>query len=178
MTAATRCNFCYLDDMKHFAEGIGASLTLHEERGGIEVRINNTMAAWFQSLPPECVCLGMTVHILRAGRALCGLTGFPRDWPPSHRWVPEADADAATCHACCFTHIVMAQGRPGFRCPDCDSHEFLEGPHGGMSINFCCRQCGARFNDCVGWIDRTQADGDERESWAQPFIPRANYLRG
>lgn len=32
-------------------------------------------------------------------------------------------------------------------CPFCQSREFLEGPHGGLSINFKCKKCEARFND-------------------------------
>jgi DNA-directed RNA polymerase subunit RPC12/RpoP len=32
-------------------------------------------------------------------------------------------------------------------CPFCKSKEFLEGPHGGLSINFKCAKCGATFND-------------------------------
>lgn len=32
-------------------------------------------------------------------------------------------------------------------CPFCQSHNFLEGPHGGLSINFKCAECGAAFND-------------------------------
>lgn len=32
-------------------------------------------------------------------------------------------------------------------CPFCASIEFIEGPHGGESINFKCADCGAGFND-------------------------------
>ena len=34
-------------------------------------------------------------------------------------------------------------------CPFCKSKDFLEGPHGGLSINFKCanKECGATFND-------------------------------
>lgn len=32
-------------------------------------------------------------------------------------------------------------------CPFCESKEFLEGPHGGLSINFKCVGCGTTFND-------------------------------
>lgn len=32
-------------------------------------------------------------------------------------------------------------------CPFCHTNYFLEGPHGGMSVNFKCRECGATFND-------------------------------
>jgi hypothetical protein len=34
-------------------------------------------------------------------------------------------------------------------CPDCGGDKFLEGPHGGMCVNFMCAnpECGSRFND-------------------------------
>ena len=32
-------------------------------------------------------------------------------------------------------------------CPFCKSNDFLEGPHGGLSINFKCEKCGSTFND-------------------------------
>jgi len=34
-------------------------------------------------------------------------------------------------------------------CPDCEEDEFIEGPHGGFSINFKCanKLCGSEFND-------------------------------
>lgn len=35
-------------------------------------------------------------------------------------------------------------------CPDCGDHQFLEGPHGGMSVNIECATCGARFNVVPG----------------------------
>ncbi len=38
--------------------------------------------------------------------------------------------------------------RNGFRaCPDCGGCLFLEGPHGGLSVNFKCKNCGSEFND-------------------------------
>jgi len=34
------------------------------------------------------------------------------------------------------------------RCPDCGSKgSFLEGPHGGLAVNFKCGHCDASFND-------------------------------
>jgi transposase-like protein len=40
-------------------------------------------------------------------------------------------------------------------CPDCGSNDFLEGPHGGLSINFKCAKCNSEFNDTwVFGIDR------------------------
>lgn len=34
-------------------------------------------------------------------------------------------------------------------CPDCDTAPLLEGPHGGLSVNYGCGnpECGSRFND-------------------------------
>jgi hypothetical protein len=39
------------------------------------------------------------VHILHEGRALCGQSGLPTDWPSGHRWVRRED-DGATCRKC------------------------------------------------------------------------------
>lgn len=36
------------------------------------------------------------------------------------------------------------------KCPDCGSESFLEGPHGGMSVNIMCSACGAKFNVVPG----------------------------
>lgn len=33
-------------------------------------------------------------------------------------------------------------------CPDCGLLGFLEGPHGGMSVNIRCKACGSEFNVC------------------------------
>jgi len=59
-------------------------------------------------------------------------------------------------------------------CPFCKSKEFLEGPHGGLSINFKCGKCGARFNcmhlfgidllsepetECKNIVEASQAKG-------------------
>ena len=42
----------------------------------------------------------MIVHILVAGRALCGRPGLPATWPKNHKWVAGGDARDATCVAC------------------------------------------------------------------------------
>ena len=35
------------------------------------------------------------------------------------------------------------------RCPDCAAQAtFVEGPHGGLSVNIACKGCGAEFNFC------------------------------
>ncbi len=47
-----------------------------------------------------------------------------------------------------------------FLCEECGDSDFLEGPHGGLSINFCCGSCWARYNDTVFTIVR---DGFVRE---------------
>ena len=33
-------------------------------------------------------------------------------------------------------------------CPDCETGDLMEGPHGGISVNYCCNDdnCGSRFN--------------------------------
>ncbi len=41
----------------------------------------------------------MTVHVLVAGRALCG-AGSPDLWLADDRWVNEWEADKATCQKC------------------------------------------------------------------------------
>lgn len=44
-------------------------------------------------------------------------------------------------------------------CPDCGGKEYLEGPHGGLSINFKCAQCGSCFNDMGSFgVDRIRGD--------------------
>lgn len=44
------------------------------------------------------------------------------------------------------------------KCPDCGETpgRFLEGPHGGMSVNIKCENCGSEFNVHVGMglVDR------------------------
>lgn len=37
-------------------------------------------------------------------------------------------------------------------CPDCKENKFLEGPHGGASVNIMCAndECKSRFNICPG----------------------------
>lgn len=46
------------------------------------------------------------VHVLAAGRALCGLQGVPAEWPDGHGWV-EAPEEA-TCAACVATATELA----------------------------------------------------------------------
>ncbi len=36
------------------------------------------------------------------------------------------------------------------KCPDCQGQKFLEGPHGGISVNIECVGCGSRFNIVPG----------------------------
>ena len=38
------------------------------------------------------------IHILRGGRALCGLLNA--DWPSTHKWVSVEDRAEATCEGC------------------------------------------------------------------------------
>ena len=44
----------------------------------------------------------MTIHVLKEGRALCGIPGQPKDWPPTHYWarLPD-DRDRVNCPGCC-----------------------------------------------------------------------------
>lgn len=58
-----------------------------------------------------------------------------------------------------------------FACIGCDGTSFLEGPHGGLAVNFCCATCGMRYNDAIGWIDSVPADGDEREWFKGEYTP-------
>jgi hypothetical protein len=54
----------------------------------------------------------------------------------------------------------LAEGR----CPYCDSL-MLEGPHGGLSINVECDDCGAKFN----------LQGPKAELGAQLLNPPTNH---
>lgn len=74
---------------------------------------------------------------------------------------------------------LSAEPDPDFFCPVCGGREFLEGPHGGLAINFACKECWARYNDCWpfhitrhGWV----AD-DEREAFSGKYVPRKPYER-
>jgi len=31
-------------------------------------------------------------------------------------------------------------------CPDCGEQKLMEGPHGGLSVNYMCDGCGSKFN--------------------------------
>ena len=65
-----------------------------------------------------------------------------------------------------------------FLCPDCGGAHFLEGPHGGLSVNFCCLYCWARFNDMVMFIQRTgRVKESERKAFQRGrWIPRTTVL--
>lgn len=70
---------------------------------------------------PDEPAVPLVVHLLRAGRAVCGLTGTPDEWPPGHRWVSVAGA-GVTCAACqVFDDRLMypAAQQPSFTCPRC-----------------------------------------------------------
>lgn len=56
----------------------------------------------------------------------------------------------------------------GGMCPDCGGKKFLEGPHGGMSVNIECSKCGARFNIVPGL-----AGGFGKERIRRPIKPAA-----
>lgn len=38
------------------------------------------------------------IHFLRDGRAICGLSGIPREWPLGHAWTGEPEA--VSCNDC------------------------------------------------------------------------------
>lgn len=42
----------------------------------------------------------LLVHILIAGRALCGRPGTPNTWDEDERWVGPDTTDDATCESC------------------------------------------------------------------------------
>jgi len=53
-------------------------------------------------------------------------------------------------------------------CPCCEQDEaFLEGPHGGMSINIMCRFCGTRLNftDIFGTVKLDWTHGPQADIW-------------
>lgn len=49
---------------------------------------------------------------------------------------------------------------PVDKCPDCGGRQWLEGPHGGGSVNIYCASCGAGFNHTGFFgMDRIAAPG-------------------
>jgi len=65
-----------------------------------------------------------------------------------------------------------------FKCPECQGKEFLEGPHGGNSINFACANCWMRFNDAVWRIEQFGIidNPEDRELFTKKgFIPWGNW---
>ncbi len=50
-----------------------------------------------------------TVHILRFGRAFCGQSGAPCDWPLGEKWIAADDPELdirATCKPCRKNHAA------------------------------------------------------------------------
>ncbi len=43
-------------------------------------------------------------------------------------------------------HIRSTDGH----CPDCETGVLMEGPHGGLSVNYRCSTCGSKFNLAPG----------------------------
>lgn len=72
---------------------------IRTSRNKIELKIGDQMLeigrSSVASEKPET-----TVHILVAGRPLCGKKGTPSYWPEDHRWVSKMDAKDATCARC------------------------------------------------------------------------------
>ena len=57
------------------------------------------------------------------------------------------------------------------RCPDCaEPSAFVEGPHGGLSINIACRACGAEFTFCPFAPTLSHRTGE-------PWLPDRERLR-
>lgn len=63
----------------------------------------------------------VVVHVLVAGRALCGRDGTPNQWRHDERWVQLVEATQATCTDC---QAVLAEA---FKCPRCGAVSF--NPH-------------------------------------------------
>lgn len=64
-----------------------------------------------KEFPPICV------HILRHGRALCGLEGEPQDWPEGHRWIGfdawlRRDVEPSERVPLCVRCFAAAKGQP------------------------------------------------------------------
>lgn len=55
------------------------------------------------------------VHLLQAGRALCGMKGVPGEWPDGHRWVSyydEENAAEVNCMKCLSCLFALEVARP------------------------------------------------------------------
>ena len=61
-----------------------------------------------------------------------------------------------------------------FQYEDCGGRDFLEGPHGGMAVNFCCAHCYARFNDLIVFpIERQGCVAEsDRHFFGGRYMPR------
>lgn len=66
-----------------------------------EVWVENTRSGNYGPWKPEylALCRGV-VHVLHAGRALCGRRGTPNTWSEDERWVGLADRAQSTCPRC------------------------------------------------------------------------------
>lgn len=62
---------------------------------------------------------------------------------------------------------------PRFVCPSCGGNKFIEGPHGGMAVNFCCANCWRRFNDMgpFGIMRGGFVLECERHFFSGPYVP-------
>lgn len=61
MSSLTRCNFCLLQDLRHFAASTHRDLTTQpaprpEFPDGVDVLIGGVFSAWLAILPTECHC--------------------------------------------------------------------------------------------------------------------------
>jgi len=83
--------------------------------------------------------------------------GFDEDEVPLLLWTDDGKKMITFHFECALLKSAtnemdkLAEGinywKEGFKnCPDCGSPNFLEGPHGGHSVNIKCKKCGATFN--------------------------------
>lgn len=90
------------------------------------------------------------------------------------KWQVENDTNSDTRGLMGILSQMFAEPDPDWTCRICGGKEFLEGPHGGDSVNFACKECWARYNDC--WPFMTVQHGFvssfEREAFQGKYVPR------
>lgn len=77
--------------------------------------------------------------LLARDPAVPATPGIPIEKMPETPGVPIEETEGGK-----LWQVVVIEGR----CPECEEHGFLEGPHGGISVNVYCknRLCRAGFN--------------------------------
>lgn len=108
--------------------------------------------------------------------AIVGGTTLSRNLYPRHRVRPPLNCRDEGLLMDWFNYGLQ-QDTPALICPDCLSHEFYEGPSGGLSTNMYCANadCGANFNTAMqmdnnGKVVTMQGDriGDSKLTVAVP----------